>query len=495
MLSKKGVYILPFAFSLLLLSLFSCIKDEDYTTSPADVLVFSQDTVAFDTIISGTATNTYTFTVYNRSKKAIRIPRVYLESGTASPFGVNVDGMPLTDGQAEDFEIAAKDSMIVFLMANVAETDSDDPVPVSDKLMFQTEAGVLQEVVLTASGQAVIPLEDCHITENTIFASRRPYRIMDSIVVEENATLLVAPGTKMYFHHNAELIVKGCLKIEGTLDAPVILRGDRTGNMFAGQPYDRIPGQWGGIIIKSPSHDNYISYADIHSGNFGIRVDSTDITKRTLVMENSVIHNTTHTGLDVRMANVYAGNSQLTNSGGNCVQIRGGDVTLVHCTVARFFVFTGGSGVALDFANYDGNVRLPLNNLTVANTIITGYQNDELMGSQNMDYEKDAFNYVFQNCLINTPETDEENPRLIDCLLDITDKNLPNDEEQLTREKNFTPEPDLKSLIFSFIPAQRSKATGHADEEITAITYPQDRLGRSRASGSDIGCYQHMEEE
>lgn len=486
---------LSILFAALILLATSCMKDEEYTVSPNDILTFSIDTVAFDTIISGNATNTYTFTVYNRANKAIRIPKVMLQGGESSPFHVNVDGTPLTNGVAENLEIASRDSMIVFLMANVPETDSDDPIPVTDKLVFITESQRQQEVVLTASGQTVIPLTDYHVTENTLFQARRPYRIMDSLVVEEEATLILTAGSRLYFHPKAELIVKGSLRVEGELNNEVMIRGDRMGNMFDGQPYDRIPGQWGGIIFTPESYDNYINYADIHSGDYGVRVDSSDVERNKLVIENSVIHNTRQDALNIRMANVYVGNSQITNAGGNCVKVRGGNVSIVHCTIARLYVFTGGNGTALDFANYDGNVRLPINNLTIANTIVTGYQNDEIMGSQNKEYENDSFNYVFKNCLINTPLTDEENPRLVMCYWDLDDKTTAEGDTLVTREKNFVPEPNLRDLTFSFELSPHSKAIGHGDIEITAITYPLDRNGRNRGNSPDIGCYQRERSE
>lgn len=469
------------------------MNDEDYSLSTSDLLTFSTDTVAFDTIISGTPTNTYTFTVYNKAKKALRIPQVRLESGESSPFKVNVDGTALSGGSANDFEIAAEDSMIVYLMANVPEQDSDEPIPVSDNLVFVTEAGVEQKVVLTASGQAVETLTGMRVTSDTTLNITRPFRVMDSLVVEAGATLTLAAGTRMYFHPKASLIVHGTLYINGTLENPVVLRGDRMGNMFAGQPYDRIPGQWGGIELCGESYGNWFTYADIHSGTYGIKADSSDVSQTKLVLENSIVHNTTNRALDIRMANVYVGNSQITNAGGDCVRVRGGSATFVHCTIARFFVFTGGDGVALDFANYDGQVRLPLTKMLVANSVITGYQSDEIMGNNNPDHENDAYEYYFSNCLINTTKDEKENQRLVNCIYDTDDGTTNADGDIVVREKNFTPDFDTHSLTFSFELSPFSKAIGTGDAEVTSITYPTDRLGRTRGDKPDMGCLQHVE--
>lgn len=472
--------------------LTACMGEDDYTVSPNDRLTFSTDTVALDTVISGSATSTSRIVVYNKASKAVRIAQVGLERGAASPFKLNVDGTPLTAGAAADFEIAANDSLIVFLMANVPESNTDEPTYEEDKLYFTTEAGVTQKVVLTAWGQTVETLRGCRIAEPTTFASKRPYRIMDSLVVEQGQTLALAPGCRLYFHPGAELVVHGSLVIQGTPEQPVVLRGDRMGNMFTNQPYDRIPGQWGGVRLTATSYDNYFNHTDIHSGTYGVRVDSSDVARTKLIVENSIIHNTAQHALDIRMAQVYVGNSQLTNAGGDCLHVRGGNVTVVHSTLARLYVFTGGSGAALDFANFDGGVRLPLESLQFANSIITGYQSDEIMGNQNVDFPEDAFNYAFFNCLLNTPQTEEADPRMVDCLWDQPDKgNTAPVDSLVIRERNFTPEPDLTHLLFSFQLAPGSKAIGTASPEISALTYPTDRLGRPRGEKPDMGCYQH----
>lgn len=471
------------------------MNDEDYSLSSSDTLTFSTDTVAFDTIISGVPTNTYTFTVYNKAKKALRIPQVRLEGGASSPFKVNVDGTALSNGVATDFEIAAEDSMIVYLMANVPEADSDEPVPSNDNLVFTTEAGVEQKVALTASGQAVETLTGVRIASDTTLHLARPFRVMDSLVVEAGATLTLAAGTRMYFHPKASLIVHGTLFINGTLENPVVLRGDRMGNMFAGQPYDRIPGQWGGVELCGESYGNWFTYADIHSGSYGIKADSSDVSQTKLVLENCTVHNTTNRALDIRMANVYAGNCQITNAGDDCVRVRGGSATFVHCTIARFFVFTGGDGVALDFANYDGQTRLPLTKMLVANSVITGYQSDEIMGNNNPDHEDDAYNYYFTNSLVNTTKSEKEDPRIVNCIYDTDDGTVNAEGDIVVREKNFTPDFDTHLLTFSFELSPYSKAIGTGDAEVSSLTYPTDRMGRPRGDKPDMGCLQHVEQQ
>ena len=468
---------------LLLCSITSCLDDEEYSVSASDRLSFSTDTVKMDTVISGQPTNTYTFQVYNRGKKSLRIPQVYLASGSASPYHVNVDGTYLEGGAGKDFEISDGDSLRVFLFLNAPDRDSDLPVAENDKLVFVTEAGVSQEVVLTAAGQSVIPLKGKVLTGDTVLKSRRPYQILDSLVVEEGATLRLSAGVNLLFHPDVNFIVKGRVLAEGTVELPVTFRGDRLGNMFSDQPYDRIPGQWGGMEIRETSFGNHLNFCDIHSGTFGIRCDSSDIEQEKLRLENSIVHNMSGDVLRAKMSKIFVGNSQLSNASGNCVTLLGGHAIFVHCTIANFYSFTGGRGVALAFRNFEGENRLPLYQAAFYNCIVTGYSDDEVMGGRSERYEEDEFNYLFHTCLLNTPEYEDE--KVVNCLWD-------NNDNEVCRDKNFFPDFDFKQLIFSFGLSKLSLAVDQADATITRQSYPIDRLGRSRDldEGPDIGCYE-----
>lgn len=463
--------------------LAACISDEDYSTSLSDRLAFSADTVAFDTVISGQPANTRTFLAYNRNKKALRLPQIALANGAASDFRVNVDGTYLENGAAGDFEIAGEDSMRVFVEMTAKTSGSDTPVETKDLLTFTLESGLSQSVVLTAFGQDVIPLEALTIARDTLLDAQRPYQVFDSLVVASGATLTVAEGVRFYFHPDARLIVHGRIDVKGSAESPVVMRGDRLGNMFSDQPYDRIPGQWGGIVIAEESFGNVISHADIHSGTFGLRCDSSGTEREKLRLENSILHNFSEDALHARMANIFVGNTQITNAGGNCVTLYGGSSTFVHCTIGNFYAFTGGRGVALEFCNSDGDIRLPLEKAAFLNCIITGYSSDEIMGHPSERYADAPFNYLFQSCLLNTPEYEDE--RVVGCLWDRSGN-------AACRDENFYPEFDLDKLLFTFQLNAASPAVNAANPEITREYYPEDMTGRSRFAddGPDMGCYE-----
>lgn len=472
--------------------------EEDYSTSPTDRLSFSTDTLAFDTVIAGQATGTQTFMVFNHGKKALRINHIRLGQGSSSPFTVNVDGTWLRGGQSDStFVISHEDSLRVFVQLKAPVTDLDTPQPLEDNLTLTLESGVSQQVVFTAASQDVNVLRGHVITEPTTLASPRPYQIYDSLVVAEGARLTLKAGTRLYFHPGASLIVRGTLKAEGTLSAPVVFRGDRLGNMFDGQPYDRVPAQWGGIHLTATSSGNDLTWCDIHSGSYGIRCDSTTLDRRLLIIDNSIIHNVQHDAFYAKHCQTFIGNCQITNAGGNCVNLVGGHHTFVHCTIGQFYSFIGGHDVALRFTNVDNDIPLPLEQCLFANCLITGYDDDDIMGSASDRYQDCPFNYAFKNCLLNTPKM--ESDAISDCLFeDKKDYDYEALNDSTRRAGNFLPKFDLDQLIFPFTLNPRSRAVDAADPSLTRQSgYTTDLRGQSRTDDGkpDIGAYEAIKEE
>lgn len=473
-----------FSFLFLLFALSSCLSDEDYSSSPHEVLTFSVDTLDFDTLIAGELAHTRTLQVYNPNSSSLRIASVSLLTGSKSVFRVNVDGTSLEQGVATEFEVRSGDSLRIFVNAFPPNEDSDTPVIHADKLLFQLESGVVQELPLEVHGLDVIKLQGVELTDNATLTPQRPYQIIDSLVVRPDVTLTILPGARLLFHKDASLIVYGTLQVKGEVGANVQFRGDRLGNMFTNQSYDCIPGQWGGIHIKEQSFGNAINYADIHSGDFGIICDSSSTDVEKVRIENSILHNMSGNNLTLYNVKAHVGNSQITNAGGDCVSVVGGDVRFIHCTIGQFYAFTAGRGVAFRFANVNGDLYYPLQQLEVQNSIITGYSDDEIMG--NRGNEEIPFNYSFQNCLLNTPKY--EAPEIVNCLWDTSDN-------PVSKADNFYPAFDLDRLTYTFYLDSTSVAIGAANPTITQQTYPYDREGLRQHDAPNLGCYSKVIEK
>ena len=466
------------------------MEDEPFTNSPTANITINRDTVDLGTVIASELATTDTLKLFNRGDKGLRLSRVWLEKGAASPFRVNVDSSVLPDGEGGDCEILRHESLFCFLSFCAPDADSDEAEEFTDRLYFQTEGGATTSVVLVAQSQSVVRMQGVRISEDTELSSPRPYLIEDSLVVEAGRTLTLSAGVRMLFHPGAELIVHGRLLANGVAGAEVEMRGDRLGNMLSKVPYDNIPDGWGGVHFTSDSYGNELHFTNIHSGSYGLRLDSCDTSRQKLLMDCVTLHNVGGDALSARSCNVYAINSQITNAAGNCLTLLGGRYTFVHCTIAQFYPLVGGNGVALRFSNCDGDIRLPLDEMNFMNCIITGRSDDDIMGTPSERYRDLPFEYFFRSCLLNTPkiEGDAAVGHFENCLWE-------NDDKEHRRSANFSPDFDYESLEFSFQLDSLSHAVDAADLQISNSLAPTDRLGRSRLQdkGPDMGCFERVE--
>ncbi len=177
--------------------------DDDFTTNPSHVLAFSTDTVAFDTVFTTIGTSTRSFRIYNRNKKSLNISSIELADAEHSGFHINVDGM--SGDNFTNVEIRGKDSLYVFVEANIDPTNQDNPIFIVDSIVFVTN-GVQQNVKLTAYGQDVIIKRGETFTTDTHLTDERPYLIYDSLVVAPGTTLQIEPGARLHFHHRAFVV-------------------------------------------------------------------------------------------------------------------------------------------------------------------------------------------------------------------------------------------------------------------------------------------------
>lgn len=476
---------------LMLFFTISCSSDESFTTSQSAVLTFSEDTVNFDTIFTTFGSSTQNIRVFNNNKDGVRIQNIRLASNGESGFRVNVDGVMGTS--FSDLELKGNDSVYVFVEVTIPETKSDTPVQIKDSLLFTLESGVQQKVLLIASGQDAIVYKSLVINNDSTFSSTKPYIIYDSLTVAEGAKLTLMPGTKLYFHSGAGLKVKGTLESIGTVENPVVMRGDRTDNLLSYLPYDRVNSQWDGVELYSTSKNNLIDHTDIHSGTFGIKCDSTGFADDKLILTNSVIHNVTGHGLQSTCNKIGVSNTQISNCGGDCVNLNGGDYTFIHCTIAQFYPWDADRGAALRFAATENH---PLQKCDFINSIITGIGKDELYGTPPIKKEI-PFVYSFVRCLLHTPEVLDDN-QFLDNIWDNEPKSnnkgedslIPKneDDEYVIQDKNFKLI-DHENFIYNFELDSLSPARGKALAE-AAKRFPTDRNGVSRLTNPDIGCYQ-----
>ena len=386
-------------YFLILLMVVACKDDDSFSASSSLKLSFTVDTLKLDTVFSRTPSSTYSFWVHNRNNDGIRLQSIRLKRGNQSGYRVNVDGIYLDNAngaQTNNVEIRKKDSILVFVELTAPEVYRETPTLVEDDLLFLLESGAEQKVLLQAWAWDAIKLYSPVIGEDSVIDSRVPYIIYGDMTVKEGVTLTIR-NTSFYFHEGSGLEVYGRLNTENCL-----MRGDRLDRMFSYLPYDRICGQWKGIHFYASSTANKLIDTEIRNPEYGIICDSAAIGDAyRLRMLRCVVHNCKGVGVELNKAYALLENCQLTNTLGDCLSISGGNAEIQYCTIAQFYPFSANRGVAL----YLTNQYSSLERFICEGSIITGYEEDVVMGVQKGD--DTAFNYSFNNCLLRTPKVDD----------------------------------------------------------------------------------------
>jgi hypothetical protein len=408
------------AASLGLLIWWGCNKNDDLLGDPGVLLEFSVDTLRFDTVFTELGSATRTLKVFNRFDQPIRISRISLSQGALSKFRLNVDGLPV-DGEATDIEIAAQDSMYIFGEVTINPDDplSISPFVIEDGILFETN-GNEQEVVLEAWGQnanyipsrfskGTLALLSCDFGE-VVWDDPKPYVIYGRLIID-SCTLNLPAGAQVYVHggiaqqeiamdtieiFNDGLLFfqkDGNLSINGTLDNPVIIQGDRLEEPFLDEA-----GQWVGIRLGSK--ENHIEHATIRNSFIGILVDSS----ANLTMEHTQIYNTLGYGLSGQHSTIEAKNCLFYNNGGACIQLSyGGDYQFDYCTLASFGVDASAlalsNAICYDFLCSDFDV-FPLET-AFQNCIIYGSRADEIiLADFTFGQDPSAFDVAFDRCIV-----------------------------------------------------------------------------------------------
>jgi hypothetical protein len=264
-------------------------------------------------------------------------------------------------------------------------------VLLEDDLLFILESGVEQKVCLRAWVWDAQKLYSPVISKDSLIESSIPLVIYGDMKVEEGATLTIR-NTTLYFHDSSGLDVYGSLRAEDC-----VMRGDRLDDMFDYLPYDRVSNQWEGVRFSESSTGNVLKYTEIRNADEALVCDSAklDLSAYRLEMDHCIVHNSNSTG--VKIVNSYASLNycQLTNAGGDCLAVYGGEVNVNYCTIAQFYPFSADRGAALHFIG-DGAMSLTCNY-----SLLTGYADDVVMAERTDTTA--MFSYHFSNCLLRTP--------------------------------------------------------------------------------------------
>lgn len=389
---------------------FACHPERDYAEDPDAELTFTLDTLFFDTIFTTIGTTTEGFRVKNPHKQFVKIDEITLAGGSSSVFRINVDGAPGI--HFSDVEIAPGDSMFVFVEATLDPNGSEDILRIQDSIVFLTN-GNLQDIDLVAWGQDVHIIQDSVFDVSTTWVADKPYLILNYAFVDSMSTLSIDPGVKIHLHRDALLYVDGSLHVNGTLDEPVWIGGDRLEKW-----YEDVPGQWGLIYLSEHSQDNFITHTEIRNGTVGILISAPPESGKMpdLEISNTLINHMSSNGIYALNAAVTGSNLVIGDCGGSCAGlIYGGNYFFSHCTFDNNWP-SGYSNRQLPalfladyFGNYDADGNLELHvggefeRAELRNSIIYGSNRMELIIDS---YEDQQLNYSFDYCLTKIDETE-----------------------------------------------------------------------------------------
>ena len=475
---------LPATWVLISLLFFTACNNDDISNDPDIKLEFSTDTVTFDTVFTSIGSATRQLRVYNRSKSKISISNISIAGGTASPFWMNVDGEPGIS--VDNVELKGEDSLFIFIRTTIDPTNENNPFVVEDDLRFLTN-GNEQTVKLEAWGQnAHYIVADTYTPgfpeykiiadslETVHWTNEKPYVVYGYAVINSYGTLIIDPGTRVYFHANSGLWAysDGLLKVLGTQDEPVSFSADRL------EPeYQELPGQWDRIWLMEslPGENHVIRNAVIKNGFIGVQAESfLRVAENFLILENVKIQNMNGIGMYSRIYNITGGNLEISNCGGYCMAFTGGgNYGFIQSTIADYWSYGVRKTPAVYLNNYildtlENPIPVPIN-FYLGNSLLYG-NNDEEFETDMTEGADSA--YLLQYVILKS-----ERETLDETMFDSV---------WLNKDPLFK---DVEANDYRL--DTLSPAIDRGSEEI-ASQLPEDIRGNSRLPLPDLGAYEYI---
>jgi len=458
--------LLPIAYCLL----FTSCKKDSFISSPFAKLIVSVDSLKFDTVFTSTGSITKVFKILNDNDQKLKLSKVKLMGGASSSYKMNVDGIATTE--ANNLEIAANDSIYVFVSITINPNLANLPFIVSDSILISYN-GNTRYVQLEAYGQNANFLRNRVITGNTLWTNTLPFVILGSIRIDTTATLTIQAGTRIYSHANAPFIVDGTLIINGTKTDSVVFAGDRLD-----PDYKDLPAGWPGIYFRGSSKNNMLKFAIIKNAYQAVVLEqpSPNLSPK-LILHQCIIDNAWDAGILSVNSSLQADNCLVSNCGSNVALVYGGDYTFTHCTVAgysnEFVTHKNPVLIVNNFLQQNGSNLTANLNAVFRNCIFWGdggFINDEISVTKQ---GANTFSVLFDKNLYKVA-ADPTNSTLTGNI-----KNLDPSFDSI----------DVFKRIFDFHITKNATAPG-IDKGV-ATGFPKDLDDKNRNVGlPDIGCYE-----
>ncbi len=308
--------------------ILSCNRDSWGNYGAGD-FSFSTDTLKFDTVFTSIGTITQKIKVFNHTGNNISFQQIFLGGAHQSLYRMNINGQP--GHTFNNVEILPNDSIYVFISLVPTVNEELLPFLIHDSVGF-LQNGTYKYLQLEAFGQNALFIKDSIFQGEVVLPNQLPLVITGNLLVDEQATLTMLPGTRLFFHSNASFVVDGQLIANGTVEAPVTMKGYRLD-----PPYNILPGSWKGIEMSDKSHDHQLTNVHIENARNAVRITGTgNMALPQLIIKQSIIHTTEQAGIHARSSHIYVENSLIYNNGINIQIEGGGDYHFVHNTIASY---------------------------------------------------------------------------------------------------------------------------------------------------------------
>jgi hypothetical protein len=466
------LYIVPILILIAPLFFLSCKKDSFITGGEATIAV-SADTLHYDTVFTSTGSVTQFFRIYNTNNQKLRLSSVQLSGGASSWFKINVDGTP--GPEVRDIEIAANDSIYVFVSVKIDPTLDNLPFIVQDSIRIVYN-GNERWVQLDAWGQNAHFMRNRRIESDEVWENDKPYVILGGIQVDTNVTLTIKEGCRIYLHADAPFIVDGTLQVEGDYydSTRVVFRGDRLDD-----PYRDFPASWPGIYFREESRDNVLRYAIIKNAYQGVvAVGPSPTANPKLTLEQCIIDNCYDAGLFGLASAIEASNCLVSNCGKGVILAYGGDYDFTHCTVVSY----GNSYIQHKEPVLVVTDYIEQNNTVHTNTLAAYFRNcifwgeNGIVDNEVVTVRKGTLPFVadFRHCLW----------KIKDDPAHVTASTM------ITNEAPLFDSTDNQRLVYNF----RLQEGSPAVDQGMATSLTVDLDGQTRVVNlPDIGCYERQD--
>ena len=355
----------------------SCSLDEENISSNPNLdLLFSTDTVAFDTLLSSSRSSTRRIKVINPNNEAINLSSITLGKGDASDYTAIINGR--TTAQLLNQTLLGGDSLLILVEVNVTPRNEDLPYLVKDSIVFEWNTNRFHIKLVTYGQDGNRRSKEVICDE--VWSKDRPHIVTDTLLVSPGCRLTIEPGASVYFENDAALFIQGSLHAVGDSANRIEFRNARFDGI-----YDQVPGQWNGIYFLEGSSNNEIRFADIYNGQIGLRVGIPDDDDEPDVrVSHSKIFNMSFAGILAFTSDIEASNMLIYNCGTYLIgNFAGGNYTYQQCTFSNEPSLFIQDQPVVQFSDniVVGNDELITDDISILmeNTIVWGSGEEELL--------------------------------------------------------------------------------------------------------------------